>query len=425
MADLSFPDAEIIAVGSEMLTPTRLDTNSLYITEELNELGVEVVRKTIAGDDRQRLAGTITSALASARVVIITGGLGPTEDDVTRDAAALALGRGLTFREEIGEWLRRRFEKLGRKMAEINKRQAYVIDGAEVLPNKNGTAPGQWVEQGDRVVMLLPGPPRELKPMFEAECLPRLKRLLPETAIRTLTFRIAGMGESDLDALIAPVYTRYTNPVTTVLAAAGDVQVHLRARSATAKEADAVLAEIGPQIEALLGHRIYSNGDPLEVVVGALLRQRHETLAVAESCTGGMLGSRITSVPGSSEYFTGGFLTYTNVMKARLLGVESSLLDRYTAVSEPVACAMAEGARLRTGATYALSVTGVAGPDGGTEASPVGTVFIGFAREGETAARRFRFPGDRDRVRGFAVQTALDTLRRAILNSPAPESWRA
>jgi nicotinamide-nucleotide amidase len=422
MTPNEFPNAEIIAVGSELLTPSRMDTNSLYLTEKLNTLGVEVVRKSIVGDDRERLASVISAALGTA-FVFVTGGLGPTEDDVTRDAAAAALGRPLVFETTIVEWLERRFASFGRKMAEINKRQAYLIEGAEALPNPNGTAPGQWVERDGTAMVLLPGPPGELKPMFENECLPRLESRLPKQCIRTLIYRVAGMGESDLDALIAPVYTKYSNPITTILAAAGDVQVHLRARCATREEADAVLAEVGPQIEALLGARIYSRrGEPLEVEVGQLLRSRGETVTVAESCTGGMLAGRITSVAGSSDYFSGGFITYSDAMKVAMLGVPAELVAEHSAVSEAVAKAMAEGARARTGATYALSVTGIAGPGGGTDATPAGTVFIGLASTGGIQARRVRFPGGRERIRVIAVQTALDMLRRVLEGYPATEA---
>jgi nicotinamide-nucleotide amidase len=415
MAVTDFPDAEIIAVGSELLTPQRIDTNSLYLTTKLNELGVEVVRKTIVGDDRLRLAAAVRAALESARIILITGGLGPTEDDVTRDGVALAIGRGQVFRPEIASWLEERFARLGRKMAEINRRQAYLIDGALVLPNTNGTAPGQWIEHDSHILALLPGPPGELKPMFETECLPRLKQALPKQVIRTRFYRIAGMPESDVDALIAPVYTRYTNPSTTILAAAGDIQVHLRARAGSEEEAEALLNEVGPRIEALLGERLYSaDGSPLEATVGRMLRDRAATLAAAESCTGGMLGERITSIAGSSHWFVGGFVVYSERMKTELLGVDASLIERHTAVSEPVAIAMATGARHRTSATYALSTTGIAGPDGSDEATPVGTVFIGLAGPAGAEAKRFRFPGDRERVRAFAVQNALEMLRRAL-----------
>jgi nicotinamide-nucleotide amidase len=408
-------DAEIIAAGSELLTPQRLDTNSLYLTERLNALGVEVVAKMVVGDDVARLAETVRGAVARSEIVIVTGGLGPTEDDVTREAVARALGRTLVFRPDLCEGIERRFQRMGRKMAEINKRQACLIEGAEALPNANGTAPGQWIGHAGRVVALLPGPPPELKPMFEAECLPRLERLVPRQVIRTRFYRVACVPESDLDQLISPVYKKYSNPVTTILAAPGDIQIHLRARCADEKQAEALLSEVGSQIEALLGDRIYSRtGQPLESVVGQLLRDSGATLSVAESCTGGLLAERITSVAGSSDYFAGGLLTYTNQLKTSLLGVDPKLLEEHGAVSEPVAAAMAAGARERTGSTYALSVTGVAGPGGGTEAKPVGTVIIGLAGPRGCRAQRFRFLGDRARIRTLAAHYALDLLRREI-----------
>jgi nicotinamide-nucleotide amidase len=408
-------NAEIIAVGSELLTPQRLDTNSLFLTEHLNNLGVEVVLKTVVGDDRERLAAAVRAAVARSQIVILTGGLGPTEDDVTRDAVAAALDRKLVFRADLLEWIEERFRRAGRQMAEINRRQAYVIEGAEAWRNDNGTAPGLWIEHNGRVVILLPGPPGELQPMFLRDCLPRLERLVPRQVIRTRVYRVAGMPESDLDQLISPVYRKYANPATTILAAPGDIQIHLRARCETAEEAERLLAELGGQIEALLGERVYSrNGEPLEVVVGKRLRELGATLSVAESCTSGLLAARITDVAGSSDYFVGGFLVYADALKVRLLGVPVSVLEQYGSVSEPVAQAMAAGARERTGSTFALSVTGVAGPSGGTPAAPLGTVCIGLAHPEGAEARRHRFLGDRARVRAIAVQTALDLLRRRL-----------
>jgi nicotinamide-nucleotide amidase len=413
------PDAEIIAVGSELLTPERLDTNSLYITEQLNALGVEVRRKMVVGDDRALLATTIRDSLASAGIVVLSGGLGPTEDDLTRDAVADALGRKLVFSQALSDQLDERFRRLKRKMAENNRRQAYLVDGAEPLPNPRGSAPGQWIEVDQRVIMLLPGPPGELKPLFANECYPRLERRLPAQAIRTRFYRVAGMGESDLDQLIAPIYSKYTNPSTTILAGPGDIQIHLRARCATAEEAERLLEEVGPPIEALLGDRIYSrNGESLESVVGNMLRERGATLAVAESCTAGMLGERITAVAGSSKYFVGGFLTYNDQMKTHLLGVDPGLMERHTSVSEEVAEAMARGALARTGSTYAVSVTGEAGPESSTGAAP-GTVFVGFAGPDGSATFRLHWPADRARVRTLAAQYALDFLRRRIGMSKA------
>jgi competence/damage-inducible protein CinA-like protein len=408
-------NAEIIAVGSEMLTPERVDTNSLYLTAELNKLGVEVVAKCVIGDDRERLASAIRDAMSRSPILIISGGLGPTEDDVTRDAVAQALDRKLVFHEEIATWLADRFAKARRKMAEINKRQAYLIEGAEMLSNDRGTAPGQWVEDSGAAAMLLPGPPHELKSMFERHCIPRLARLVPKQVIRTLFLRVTGMPESDLDELISPVYKKYENPVCTILAAHGDLQIHLRARCATEADADALLAEVGGPIELLLGDRLYSqNGDPLEVVVGNLLRKQHATVAVAESATGGMLGERFTSVPGSSDYFAGGFITYNNAMKVELLGVDPELIAQHGAVSREVAEAMAAGARRRTNADYALSITGAAGPDSGGDNVPVGTMWVGIADAAGAAAHHRQYLGDRQRIRTFVVQMALDVLRRRL-----------
>lgn len=408
-------EAEIIAVGSELLTSQRVDTNSLFITDQLNALGVEVRRKMIVGDDRELLTASIREAIERVEIVILTGGLGPTEDDLTRDAVAAATGRSLIFREDLRDAIAERFRRFNRKMADNNLRQAYAVEGAEALPNPNGTAAGQWLELENRVVMLLPGPPHEMKAMFTDQCVPRLERRLPAQVIRTRFYRVAGMGESDLDQLIAPVYTKYTNPVTTILAGPSDIQIHLRARCATAEEAEALLAEVGPHIEALLGDRIYShNGDSLEAVVGAMLASRGATLSVAESCTGGLLGQRITSVAGSSKYFVGGFLVYNDFTKELLLSLDRHLIDAHTAVSEEVACAMAAGARKHTGSTYAISITGEAGPESASGA-PVGTVIIAVASpDGAIEARRLQLPGDRARVRTFAAQAALDFLRRKL-----------
>src|SRR5580692_830959 len=410
-------NAEIIAVGSEMLTHKRVDTNSLFITEQLNNLGVEVTAKHVIGDDLERLAGTIRRSLGSAQFVVLSGGLGPTEDDLTRDAVAMALDRRQIFNAAINDGIEQRFRTMNRPMPEINRRQAMVIEGAHILSNDRGTAPGQWIEHGGGgVLMILPGPPHELKSMFTRQCLPRLERILPPLAIRTLELRIAGMSESELDQAIAPIYKRYTNPVTTILAHNGDMQVHLRARCSTEAEAIYLLAEVGGKIDAVLGDRIYSrNGDPLEAVVGGKLAGMHATLAVAESATGGGLAERITSVPGSSGWFLGGFVTYTKRMKIELLGVPAETLDQFGAVSAETAKAMAIGARRRTGATWAVSVTGNAGPTTDGEQAPVGMIYVGLSGPRDTTTHHRHWPtSDRPRVRAFAAQMALDLLNRKL-----------
>jgi len=399
-------NAAIIAVGSEMLTPTRLDTNSLFLTERLNSLGVEVVEKRVIGDDRARLAAAVRQSLDTADIAIVTGGLGPTEDDVTRDAAAAALGVGQTSSDAVAQWIAARFARMGRAMAPNNLRQAMVLDGAEILDNPNGTAPGQWIAKNGCVALLLPGPPRELKPMFDAECMPRLRALLPPMAIAEAHFKIAGMGESDLDQLIAPVYTRYENPVTTVLAKPGDLEVILRARAATEEEARALCEPPAAAIAELLGDRVYSrNGETLEAALGRALLARGETVAVAESMTGGLLGSRLTDVPGSSRWFRGGYVVYNNDLKRELIG--DFMGDP---VSEEVARRLAESARARANATWAIAVTGYAGPEG-----QAGLVYLAIAGTDGVAVHEVKLPGDRHRVRHMATTASLDWLRRKLL----------
>ena len=411
--------AAIIAVGSELLTHTRLDTNSLFLTGKLNLLGVEVVLKMVVGDHRGELEAAIRYCFDRAELIILTGGLGPTEDDLTREAVAGATGRALRFDTQICEALEARFASFGRKMAEINKRQAYVLEGAEVLANPQGTAPGQWLALSpQQMIVMLPGPPGEMKPLAEAEFFPRLKEMLPPLALSTLTLRVAGMGESELDVLIAPIYKQYENPVTTILAQAGDLTVHLRAQTGSQAEADALTSGLGAKIEAVLGERIYSrDGSPLEEAVLRLLIARGQTVAVAESLTAGMLGSRLAGIPGASKAFVGGFITYNNSQKQGLLHVDPFVLAEHGEVSGPVALQMAASAREQANSHWALSLTGFAGPDGGTEENPVGTVFIGVAGpDGYLKSQRFRYPGgDRERVRQFAVQSSLNLLRLALV----------
>ncbi|MFL6447789.1 MAG: competence/damage-inducible protein A [Bryobacteraceae bacterium] len=413
--------AEIIAIGTELLTPQKIDTNSLAVTEALNLLGVELIRKQVLGDDRNRLTESIRAALDRAHILVLIGGLGPTEDDVTRDAAAAALGRKLVLSLEQESVLINRFRQLNRPMAKNNLRQAYLIEGAEPLPNANGTAPGQFISTAKGAMVLLPGPPRELKGMLTTEVLPRLRSVVPPQVIHVRSFRITGIGESDLDTLIAPVYSKYTNPVTTVLSSPGDLLVHLRATAETDEQADALLREVGNPIAALLGDKIYTEkvDEPLEAVVGRLLRKTHGTLAVAESCTGGMVSARMTDQAGSSDYFIAGYVTYNEAQKSSVLDISRELISKHTAVSEPVAAAMADGAKKKSGATHALSVTGYAGPSGGTDFDPVGTVYFGIAGPNGTRVVRTRFgAGDRLRTRLLATQSALDLLRKTLMVRP-------
>ncbi len=408
-------DAEIIAVGSELLTPFRLDTNSLYLTEKLNSLGIEVRLKTVVGDDRDRLASVFNAALNRSGIIILIGGLGPTEDDVNREVVASVLERPLGEVAEIRQNLEQRFARLGRKMSPNNLRQAMVPQGAEWLANPRGTAPGLWIEQNSRRIILLPGPPKELEAMFEIACFPRLSRLFAGERIRTRVYKIMGLPESEVDQRVAPIYTQYSNPVTTILAVQGTIELHLRAKAPTEEEAEAMLAEVGDQIELALGEHVYSTrGESLEEIVGMYLVLKQKTIAVAESCTGGLVAERLTRVPGSSNYFVGGVVCYNNELKKRLTGVPSTLIEEHGAVSKQVAQALAEGVRWTTGASLGLGVTGIAGPGGGTTEKPVGLVFVSLADDRGTQVREFRFPGDRERIRQFTSNAALELVRRRI-----------
>jgi nicotinamide-nucleotide amidase len=408
-------DAEIIAVGSELLTPQHVDTNSLYLTEKLNNLGILVRFKTIVGDSTEDLAAVFRAALERSPLIVLTGGLGPTDDDLTRDVVAKVLERPLHEVEELRRRIQARYARLGRPMPENNLRQALVPEGAEWLENRNGTAPGIWIELKDNVVVLLPGPPRELEPLFDTVCVPRLERVAPGGRIQTRVYKVVGLPESEVDQIIAPLYRPYTNPTTTILASLGTIEVHLRARAETDQAAESRLAELGDKIELALGDHVYSSkGETLEQVVGMYLVLRQKTLAVAESCTGGLLAERLTRVSGSSVYFLGGAVCYSNEMKTRWAGVPADLIAAHGAVSQPVAQAMAQGVRARAGSSMGVGITGIAGPTGGTSEKPVGLVFIGLADERGTQVREFHFPGDRDRVRHWASQMALEMVRRRI-----------
>jgi nicotinamide-nucleotide amidase len=412
--------AEIIAVGSELLTPFRTDTNSLYLTEQINQLGVEVIFKSVVGDDLKQLVAAAQHALFRSEIVIFSGGLGPTEDDLTREAVAAALGVPLHRDEDILAGIERRFAKRGWQMASNNSKQADVLEGATVLPNANGTAPGQWLsgkfDGRERIVILLPGPPHELKALFDAECRQRLRAKLPVAFIVTRVLKVAMLGESHVDARVAPIYKRFADVQTTILAGAGEIQLHFRSCGGTLEAAQARVDEIADAVEEELDNAVYSrDGESLELIVGYWLQMRNATLAVAESCTGGLLGERITSVGGSSRYFAGGAIVYSNAAKTELAGVPADMIERHGAVSREVAAALAEGIRYRCDATLGIGITGVAGPGGGTAEKPVGLVFHALAGAGGTDVIERNFPGDRKRIRWFATTLALDMVRRQLM----------
>ena len=412
--------AAIVAVGSEMLGPLRQDTNSLWLTARLEEIGIPVVRKSIVGDDPAALADELEHAARSARYLLTTGGLGPTADDVTVAAVAAWLKAPLRRDEAFLEKMRERFARRGFDMPACNAKQADFIVGARVLQNPRGTAPGFWAENGKVELIVLPGVPSEMREIMEGSVLPVLRERVAGVVGRRRVLRIAGMGESAVEELVAPVYARWKDDPVTILASPGEVQLHLAVRGQPG-EAEAKLAAMEADFRAVLGPRVFGeDSEDLAHVVGRLLKESGRTVAFAESCTGGMIASLVTDVPGSSQYFLGSVVSYANAAKETLLDVPEEALRRHGAVSAETALAMARGARQRFGADVAVSVTGIAGPDGGSVEKPVGTVHFGLAaRDGKEIAKKRLFVGDRAVVRRAASIQALETLRRYLSGEEA------
>ncbi len=411
--------AAIIAVGSELLTPEKVDTNSLFITQTLNDLGIAVAFKSIVGDDRAELTAHVAHALQRHRVLILTGGLGPTDDDLTREVVAARLGLAMHEDPELITVMERRFASRGWTMPAVNRRQAQVPEGATVLANPNGTAPGLWLTHGGAVIVLLPGPPREMKPMMAGEVRSRLLALAGDTRLHRRLVRVSGKGESAVEEVVQPIYSRWLaqDPriETTILAGLGQVELHLVLQSTDAARAALVLAVAVAELTAALGQDVVStDGRGLEAVVGDLLRARGWSVALAESCTGGLATSRLTDVPGSSDYVERSVVAYSNQAKVELLGVPVALIQQHGAVSEAVAVAMAEGIRDRAGVNVGVGITGIAGPGGGSDDKPVGTVCIAVAGA-RTEVRTFRFPGGREMVKAMSANWAIDLLRRQLL----------
>ena len=420
-------DAAIIAVGSELLTPEKTDTNSLYITQVLNDLGIDVAFKAVVGDRRDELASHIAHALSRHRILIMTGGLGPTDDDLTREVVASHLGLPLDEDPAIVDAIERRFASRGWKMPAVNRRQAQVPRGASVLANPNGTAPGLWLTHGQAVVVLVPGPPREMKPMMDGEVRSRLGALAGDVRLHRRLVRVAGKGESAVEEIVQPIYSRWLQqplPIeTTILAGIGQVELHLSAQSRDAATAGAALDRSVSELTAALGSDVVStDGGTLEAVVGRLLKSRGWWIAFAESCTGGLATSRLTDVPGSSEYVERSVVAYSNRAKIELLDVPEEMIKEHGAVSEPVAMAMAAGIRRRAAVDVGVGITGIAGPGGGTVQKPVGTVCIAvelsveaLAGDSQPIVRTFRFPGNREIVKAWSATWAIDMVRRSLV----------
>ncbi|HEV2579134.1 MAG TPA: competence/damage-inducible protein A [Acidobacteriaceae bacterium] len=420
--------AEIIAVGSEMLTPHRTDTNSLFLTGGLNDLGVSVAFKTVIGDNRDHLTSAVRIALSRADIVITSGGLGPTEDDITRNCVADALGVELHKDPDTMAALYKRFAERRIPMPPNNEKQAEVIDGAQLLQNRNGSAPGQWLDttwpgaDGQphrKIVILLPGPPKELKALFTDECIPRLAASLPPRFIAKRVLRMALTPESTVDARTAPIYQKFTDVETTILAGSGEIQLHFACTKPTQEAAEARVNALAELIEHEMGDDIFSShGESLEEIVLLMLGMRDLKLAVAESVTGGLLSQRLTAIPNASRSFHGGAVVYASEQKTNLCDVPPELIQKHGAVSPEVARALAEGIRKKTECSLGLSLTGLAGPGGGEgpdEGKPVGLVYIGFADGEDTQVKQLNLFGDRDRIRFWSTQHALELIRRTLL----------
>lgn len=398
--------AEIIAVGSELLTPFRIDTNSLYITRSLEEHGIRLVAKTVSGDDETELAHAFSVAFSRADIIVCSGGLGPTVDDLTREALADFLNVPLNLHEDVLQTIEERFRSRNMKMPEANRKQALVPEGGHVLENPLGSAPGLYMNANGKQVFLLPGPPHELEAMWDNRVVPLLRKGEP---LKRSLFKVAMLGESRVDEMLRPVSRLLQHTQYTILAAAADIEIHLTSQDSARAERE----EAAAQIRKILGRHIYSEElIRLEEVVGRMMRGSGKTLALAESCTGGLTAHRITEVAGSSEYFERGFVVYSNRSKTELLGVPPEMIEQHGAVSEAVARAMAEGARTAAHADLGIGITGIAGPEGGSIEKPIGTVFVALAQEGrETQVERYNFPGERTRVKFMSSQAALNLLR--------------
>ena len=409
------PKAEIIAVGSELLTSTRIDTNSLFITEQVNRLGIQVDRKSVVGDGEDQIASVLRSAVDNAEVVFVTGGLGPTGDDITREVAAKLFERPLSFDPAIMELIEARARKFGFPLAENNRKQAMVPEGAKVLPNSKGTAPGLLLSVHRTRLFLLPGPPRELKPMVTGQVVRILKETFPVSVQLTRHLSVASMTESRVDALVEPIYSQYPDIQTTILASPGIIHLHL-IHPGGSREGDAMLEELIGRIRTTLGDSLFTDtGKALPQIVGECLREKGQSLAIAESCTGGLIGKLVTDAPGSSDYFRGSVVAYSNDLKEGILGLPSSILHAAGAVSDAVARNMARSVCEITGASVGLSVTGVAGPGGGTDEKPVGLVFFGLCLGGRISSRKHLLPGGREIIRLRCALLGLDWLRRKLL----------
>ena len=413
----SEPRAQIIAVGSELLTPEKIDTNSLFLTRHLNQLGIRVERKLVVGDSSEQISQGVQQALQSAQVVIVTGGLGPTTDDITREVVAEVLNRPLHFDDDLMEKIEKRVSRFGFKLSENNRRQAKVPEGATVLENSRGTAPGLYIKTGDCSLFLLPGPPAELKPMFRKQVLDRIRGQVPDGQFLSEHLRVASLGESAVDARIAPIYQGYEEINTTILSSPGIVDLHFSCRQNPSSEGEVCrLGELVRNVRRELKEAVFADkNQSLASVLGDLLMENGLIVATAESCTGGLLAKTLTDVPGSSKFFSGAIVAYSNDIKTSVLSVSPENLSRWGAVSAPIAEEMAFKVCALMKSTVSIALTGIAGPDGFSKGKPLGLVFSAISINGKVKVKKKVFPGDRQAVRLRSARFAMDWLRREIL----------
>lgn len=414
---------EILAVGTEILMGNIVNTNAQFLAAEMTKLGLPVYYQSVVGDNPERMQESIRTALTRSELVILSGGLGPTEDDITREMTAKVLGRRLLPDQGIKEQILRYFERTGRKPTDNNWRQAMVPQGAMVLENDNGTAPGlimvadqqaEGIPQGHTAI-LLPGPPGELIPMYHAKVVPYLAKRQSQVLVSSMV-KVCGIGESEAETMVMDLIDSQTNPTIASYAKTGEVHFRVTGAAGTKKEAKELIRPVVKELKNRFGQAVYTTkeSESLEEVVVKQLKRMDLTLTAAESCTGGLLMGRLVNVPGASDVFQQGFVTYSNKAKHKLLGVKKSTLEQFGAVSEETACEMAFGALDVTGADVAVAVTGIAGPDGGTETKPVGLVYIACAMAGEVTVERWITNGNRSKVREQSVVRALDLVRRTI-----------
>lgn len=408
---------EIISVGTELLLGNIVNTNAAYLAEQCAALGVSCFYQTCVGDNEIRLTETVKTALKRSDVIILTGGLGPTRDDLTKEVVAAAMRRKLVEDAKAKDMLVSYFEKRGIEMTENNLKQALVPNGSFVMYNDNGTAPGLIIESGKKTAILLPGPPGEMRPMFERYVTEYFKKKNP-FVISSVTVKLCGIGESKAEEMIADLIAKQENPTIAPYAKTGEVHLRVTAGAESEKDAMKLIRPVVKKLKSIFGDKVYTTEEQvtLEEAVVRLLSENSLTLCTAESCTGGLVSARLVNVSGASDVFKCGHVTYSNKAKRRILGVKKSTLDEYTAVSAKVAGEMAKGARKSCKADVAVSVTGLAGPGGGTEQIPVGTVYIGCDVKGKVTVREYHFSGNRSKIRENAAAAALTLVRDGILS---------